>query len=31
MKNGQGNCKKLIKMIDTAEGHYGIILETRKK
>ena len=31
MKNGQDNGKKLIKMIDTAGGHYGIILEPRKK
>ena len=31
MKNGQDNGKMLIKMIDTAGGHYGIILETRKK
>ena len=28
---GKDNCKKLIKMEDTARGHYGIILETRKK
>ena len=31
MKTGQDCGKKLIRMIDTAGGHYGIILETRKK
>ena len=31
MKTGQYIGKKLIRMIDTAGGHYGIILETRKK
>ena len=31
MKTGQDNGKKLVRMIDTAGGHYGIILETRKK
>ena len=31
MKTGQDNGKKLIRMIDTARGHYGMILETRKK
>ena len=30
MKTGQDNGKKLIKMIDTAGGHYGFILETKK-
>ena len=31
MKTGQDNGKKIVRMIDTAGGHYGIILETRKK
>ena len=31
MKIGQDNGKKLIRMIDTAGGHYGVILERRKK
>ena len=31
MKTGQDNGKKLVRMIDMAGGHYGIILETRKK
>ena len=31
MKTGQGNSKKLVKMEDTTGGHYGIVLETRKK
>ena len=30
MKNGQDNGKKLFRMIDTAGGHYRILLETRK-
>ena len=31
LKTGQDNAKKLIKMEYTAGGHYGIVLETRKK
>ena len=31
LKSGQDNGRKLIKMVDTTGGHYGIILETRKK
>ena len=31
MKTGQDNRKKLLKMEDTIGGHYGIVLETRKK
>ena len=31
MKTGQDNGKKAIKMEDTTGGHYGIVLETRKK
>ena len=31
MKTGQDNGKKLLKMEDTVGGHYGIVLETRKK
>ena len=31
MKTAQDDRRKLIRMIDTAGGHYGIILETRKK
>ena len=31
LRTGKDNGKKLIKMEDTAGGHYGIILETRKK
>ena len=31
IKTGQDNGKKLIKMEDTTGGHYGIVLETRKK
>ena len=31
MKTRQDNDKKLIRMIDTAGGHYGIILEMRTK
>ena len=31
MKTGQDNGKKLLKMEDTTGGHYGIVLETRKK
>ena len=31
MKSGQDNSRKLIKMVDTTGGHYGIVLETRKK
>ena len=30
-KTGQDNGKKLVRMIDMAGGHYGVILETRKK
>ena len=31
MKTGQDCGKKLVKMIDTTGGHFGIVLETRKK
>ena len=31
MKTGQDNGKKLPKMEETAGGHYGIVLETRKQ
>ena len=31
IKNDQESSKKLLKMVDTAGGHYGIILETKKK
>ena len=31
MKTGQDNGRKLLKMEETAGGHYGIVLETRKK
>ena len=31
LKTGQDCGKKLVKMIDTTGGHYGIVLETRKK
>ena len=30
MKNGEDQGKKFLKMEDTAGGHYGIVLETRK-
>ena len=30
MKTGQDNGKKLIRMINIARRHYGILLETRK-
>ena len=31
LKSGQDCGRKLIKMVDTTGGHYGIVLETRKK
>ena len=31
MKTSQDCGKKLLRMIDTAGGYYGIILETRKR
>ena len=31
LKSGQDNGRKLIKMEETTRGHYGIVLETRKK
>ena len=31
INNDQENSKILLKMVDTAGGHYGIILETKKK
>ena len=31
IKTGQDNGRKLLKMEDTIGGHYGIVLETRKK
>ena len=31
MKTGQDNGRKLLKMEETTGGHYGIVLETRKK
>ena len=31
LKTGQDCGKKLIKMVDTTGGHYGIVLETRKR
>ena len=31
LKSGKDCGRKLIKMVDTTGGHYGIILETRKK
>ena len=31
LKTGQDTSQKLIKMEDTTGGHYGIVLETRKK
>merc|ERR1711954_117939 len=31
MKNGEDHGKKFLKMEDTAGGHYGIVLETRKE
>ena len=31
LKSGQDNGRKLIKMEETTGGHYGIVLETRKK
>ena len=31
MKSDQDFSKKLIRMVNTTGGHYGIILETRKK
>ena len=31
LKSGHDCGRKLIKMVDTTGGHYGIILETRKK
>ena len=31
MKTEKDNGKKLVRMIDTAGGHYSLILETRKK
>ena len=31
MKTGKDFGKKLVKMIDTTGGYYGIVLETRKK
>ena len=30
-KTDQDYSKKLIRMVDTVGGHYGIILETKKK
>ena len=31
MRSDQNCSKKFIKMIDTADSHYGVILETMKK
>ena len=31
VKTDQKNSKKFLRMIDTAGGHYGIVLETQKK
>ena len=31
MKNGEEHSKKLLKMEDTAGGHYGIVLESRNE
>ena len=31
IKNDQDCSKKLLKMIDTASDHYGIVLDIRKK
>ena len=31
LKTGQDNGRKLLKMEETTGGHYGIVLETRKK
>ena len=31
MKNSDDQGKKFLKMEDTAGGHYGIVLETRKE
>ncbi len=31
MKNSNDQGKKFLKMEDTAGGHYGIVLETRKE
>ena len=31
MKNSDEQGKKFLKMEDTARGHYGIVLETRKE
>ena len=31
INNNQESSKKLLKMVDTAGGHYGIVLETKKK
>ena len=31
MKIGQDNGRKLLRMEETAGGHYGIVLETKKK
>ena len=31
IKTEEDNDKKMIRMIDTAGGYYGIVLETRKK
>ena len=31
IKSEEGSSKKLLKMVDTAGGHYGIVLETQKK
>ena len=31
IKNDQDCSMKLLKMVDTAGGHYGIVLETKKK
>ena len=30
MKNCDDQCKKFLQIKDTAGGHYGIVLETRK-